>query len=57
MTDCLVMYKCTTLYDSSLDGGVNPLQCGIDWKLDREPLISDKDKRLPSLVDYQRALP
>ena len=58
ITDCIVSYKCTTLYDKASDGGINPLSCGIEWG---EPeygriCMSEKDRNLPSLVDYLKTI-
>jgi dTDP-4-dehydrorhamnose 3,5-epimerase len=54
VTDSIVTYKCTTRYDKQTDGGVNPLKSGIDWELEDVAILSDKDRGLPSLVDYKR---
>jgi len=57
LTDCIVQYKCTTLYDKESDGGINPMESGIDWGLKEEQgvTISEKDRMLPSLLDYYKA--
>ncbi len=45
-----VLYKCTAEYAPDLDRGIvwNDASVGIDWPL-REPILSEKDRRLPSL--------
>lgn len=45
-----VLYKCTALYDPGDEIGViwNDPEIGIDWGI-REPLLSEKDRRLPTL--------
>jgi len=48
-------YKCTALYDPASDAGVawNDPDLAIDWPIDA-PLLSDKDKALPTLKDALR---
>jgi dTDP-4-dehydrorhamnose 3,5-epimerase len=50
----IVYYKCSTLYDKHSDGGINPLDSdlAIPWP-DRVVVLSDKDKTLPSLKDWE----
>ncbi|GAA5186430.1 dTDP-4-dehydrorhamnose 3,5-epimerase [Ferrimonas gelatinilytica] len=45
-------YKCTEYYDPQDEGGIiwNDEHLNIDWKVD-SPLISDKDKLLPSFKE------
>ncbi len=55
--ESLVLYKCTTMYDADSDGGIHydDPELGIDWfkYLDTdEPLVSVKDKLLPSMAEY-----
>ena len=47
-----VVYACTTLYDATDEGGVNALDpdLGIPWPAS-DPLLSEKDERLPRLRD------
>jgi dTDP-4-dehydrorhamnose 3,5-epimerase len=49
-----VEYKCTDFYDAADEIGLawNDPDVGIEWPI-RDPIISDKDRRLPGL----RALP
>ncbi|MCS7079220.1 MAG: dTDP-4-dehydrorhamnose 3,5-epimerase [Chloracidobacterium sp.] len=45
-----VLYKCTALYDPTDEIGVvwNDPEIGVDWPV-RSPLLSEKDRRLPTL--------
>jgi len=45
-------YKCTDYYDPSDEGGLiwNDLDIAIEWPID-QPLLSDKDAKLPTLKD------
>jgi dTDP-4-dehydrorhamnose 3,5-epimerase len=50
-----VAYKVSDLYSASCDGGViwNDPDLGIDWPLPPSgPILSDKDKILPRLADF-----
>jgi dTDP-4-dehydrorhamnose 3,5-epimerase len=50
--EAVVAYKCTELYHPEYDAGIiyNDPDIGIDWPLDGiEPILSDKDKKLPTL--------
>ncbi|OYT73187.1 MAG: dTDP-4-dehydrorhamnose 3,5-epimerase [Chloracidobacterium sp. CP2_5A] len=52
-----VLYKCTTLYDPTDEIGViwNDPELGIDWGA-QEPLLSEKDRRLPTLRELAERL-
>lgn len=43
--DTEILYKCTEFYAPGGEGSVLWNSLGIDWGLDSEPLISDKDAR------------
>ena len=45
------VYKCTRLYDPSSEGSLlwNDPEVGIDWPIDGEGLLSEKDKKHPIL--------
>lgn len=47
------VYKCTRLYDPSSEGGLlwNDPEIGIDWGIDGEVLLSEKDKKNPLFKD------
>ena len=49
-----LLYKCTEEYDSSLDRGIiwNDPDIAIEWPI-KDPLLSNKDKDLPSLRDIK----
>ncbi len=53
----IVQYKTTTPYDKQSDGGVHYADpdMKLPWQTDR-PIISDKDKNLPSLREYLEKL-
>lgn len=53
--DCEVVYKCSALYAPANDGGIRWDSAGIDWPLPAgtAPELSDKDKVLPSLDDFE----
>lgn len=46
-------YSCTNYYNKESEGGIlwNDSQLNIDWKLE-QPILSDKDKVLPKLADF-----
>lgn len=48
----LFAYKCTNVYSQEHDRGIiwNDPEIGIDWGVDK-PIISEKDRSLPSLKD------
>lgn len=41
--DVEIIYKCTDFYAPDCDGAVAWDSCGIDWPLDAQPVLSDKD--------------
>ena len=48
-----MLYKCTGVYRPDDEGGVrwDDPGLGIDWPLDDAPLLSDKDRALPTLAE------
>ncbi len=48
-----VYYKCTDFYVPEADGGVRWDSCGIDWGVDGDVILSDKDAAAPVLSDFQ----
>lgn len=54
VSDSVVHYKCTTLYDKESDGGIFALDqsLGIEWPSKNNLLISGKDMRLPSMDEW-----
>ncbi|RDD64361.1 dTDP-4-dehydrorhamnose 3,5-epimerase [Thalassococcus profundi] len=51
--DTEILYKCTDYYAPECDGAVRWDSCGIDWGLEGDPLLSDKDAAAPALADFQ----
>ncbi len=53
LTECEVLYKCAAIFDSTLDGGFawNDPEIGIAWPLAGQPILSDRDRQLPSFSD------
>ena len=53
--DCELFYKVDGLYAPQTEGGViwNDPDLAIVWPLDGEPVLSDKDQRLPRLKDVK----
>jgi dTDP-4-dehydrorhamnose 3,5-epimerase len=51
--DAVLSYKCTREYSGPHDGGVrwDDPTLAIAWPLDREPVLSDKDRGLPLLAE------
>lgn len=41
--DVEIIYKCTDFYAPQSDGAVRWDSCGIDWPLEGDPILSDKD--------------
>lgn len=52
-----VLYKCTDVYRPDDEGGVrwDDPDLGVDWPLQANPLLSDKDRALPLLADLDAA--
>ena len=53
LTDCQVLYKCTTTYDKVGDGNVawNDPELNIPWPVDGEPILSARDAAAPKLAE------
>ena len=53
--EAVFLYQCTDYYHPEDEGGIiwNDPQIGIKWPLEQgvEPLVSDKDKKLPTLAE------
>jgi dTDP-4-dehydrorhamnose 3,5-epimerase len=51
--DAEIAYKCTNEYDPDLDAGIrwDDEELNIDWRI-KEPVLSEKDVKLPSLYRY-----
>ena len=50
--DTEIIYKCTNYYNAEADGGLRWDSCGIDWPLQGDPVLSDKDTTAPALADF-----
>ncbi|MEV4456880.1 dTDP-4-dehydrorhamnose 3,5-epimerase [Microbispora sp. NPDC049633] len=48
-----VLYLCSQPYAPGREHGVHPLdpEIGVDWRLDGEPVLSDKDAAAPTLSE------
>ena len=51
--DCMIAYKVDAFYSGTHDGGLawNDPAIGIDWPIEGEPVLSEKDADLPALAD------
>ncbi|MXQ06428.1 dTDP-4-dehydrorhamnose 3,5-epimerase [Alphaproteobacteria bacterium GH1-50] len=47
-----IVYKCTDYYAPEADGAVHWDSAGIDWALDRAPILSAKDASAPRLEAF-----
>jgi dTDP-4-dehydrorhamnose 3,5-epimerase len=58
LEDSMVLYKCTSPYDKSSDGGIrwDDPDLNIDWGLNQDPILSEKDIQLPFLKDIRHEL-
>ena len=50
--DTEIVYKCTDFYAPDADGGIRWDGCGIDWGLDGDPVLSEKDAAAPTLAAF-----
>ena len=52
-----VLYKCTDVYRPDDEGGIrwDDPDVGVDWPIEGAPLLSDKDRALPTLADLSSA--
>ena len=57
--DCEVTYKVSDIYAPDCDGGIRWDSAGIDWPIPGggAPELSDKDKRLPTLAEFDSPFP
>ncbi|MFO6465285.1 dTDP-4-dehydrorhamnose 3,5-epimerase [Jannaschia sp. KMU-145] len=46
-----ICYKCTGFYEPSAEGAIRWDSAGIDWGLDRDPVLSPKDAEAPPLAE------
>jgi dTDP-4-dehydrorhamnose 3,5-epimerase len=54
LEDSIFFYKCTTFYNKASDDGIrwDDKELNIDWEADI-PLISEKDKSLPTFAEFK----
>ena len=54
LTDCVVYYKCTTLYHEESDGGINLFDPDLDLPgfVLKSVTLSEKDRKLPELKEW-----
>lgn len=51
--DTEIIYKCSDYYAPDCDGAVHWDSCGINWGLDRAPLMSEKDAIAVPFSEFQ----
>ena len=52
----IFQYKCDEYYHPEAEGGIDPYdpQINIKWQISKEhAILSEKDKKLPSFIDFQ----
>jgi dTDP-4-dehydrorhamnose 3,5-epimerase len=56
LEDAVFVYKCSNYYHKDSEGGVrySDPNLGIDWQVS-EPIVSEKDQILPTLVEFVEA--
>ena len=52
--DCEVEYKCTAFYNPETQGEIawDDPAIGIDWPIKKAPMLSDRNKKSPTLADW-----
>lgn len=55
LEDAIFVYKCSNYYNKSSEGGIlwNDPELAIDWQV-REPIISEKDEKWPTLSEFKK---
>lgn len=48
----IMMYKVSTTYNQNFDYGISWDSCNIDWALDGQPILSNRDKSFIKLSDF-----
>jgi len=53
LTDCEINYMVSHVFDKDLDAGIawNDPEIGVDWRLEGEPILSERDQNQPLLRD------
>ena len=54
-TEATLFYKCDNYYHQSSEGGLryNDPKLGIDWKIDVQPVVSEKDQNLETIHNFK----
>lgn len=50
--DTIVCYKVDDFYSAECDGSVRWDSCGVDWGLEAEPVLSNKDVAAPPFAEF-----
>ena len=48
-----IVYKCSDYYNADADGAVRWDSCGVDWGMNSNPKLSEKDENAPVLADFE----
>jgi dTDP-4-dehydrorhamnose 3,5-epimerase len=48
-----ICYKCSEFFSPDCDGVVRWDSCGVDWNLDGDPILSDKDTNAPTMDSFE----
>lgn len=51
--DTEIIYKCSDFYSPEADGSVHWNSCGVDWGLNKPPILSEKDEGAPGLDNFE----
>ena len=53
LEDCELLYKCSNTYDKDLDASIiwHDPELGIDWPVEGEPILSDRDLAAPAFAE------
>ncbi|MEM9433456.1 MAG: dTDP-4-dehydrorhamnose 3,5-epimerase [Pseudomonadota bacterium] len=50
--DTEIVYKCSNYYDKGSDGSVRWDSCGIDWPVNGDPVLSEKDETAVAFAEF-----
>lgn len=51
--EAVMVYRVETPWSKEFDGGIHWDSVGIDWPLEGEPILSDRDRALKGLADFE----
>ncbi|PWJ12927.1 dTDP-4-dehydrorhamnose 3,5-epimerase [Jannaschia seohaensis] len=51
--DTEIVYKCSDVYSPACDGAVRWDSCGIDWGVEGDPVLSEKDAAAQAFSDFE----